>query len=330
MAEIPFEVLYAALEAARGTAITPPTHALTLTGMVTPVNEYYRPDSSSGTLAEYTRAQIVRQWGEWEAEGALDPATSPLLFNMALKAVTTPTTPSGGTTTRLWTFVPTITADDIKSATITFGDPNVQLWRAPFCMVDDLEIDADASGTDGATIKLSGTSQFPIKVANPTPPAQIIGPLLMPGSMQVFLDTASPIGTTELVGRAVSANFKLSTGVTYKYLANGTTGNLSYTRIGRAKRHAESTVVFELLDTAQYDVFAAGTPAKLRVRINGPLIEGMLYHYVEWDIYGPLDAMKWGELEKSNRTIELMVKSQTDTTLGADFAVRVQNNRTML
>ena len=40
--------------------------------------------------------------------------------------------------------------------------------------------------------------------------------------------------------------------------------------------------------------------------------------------------MEWGDLEGANRTISLTVMSQYDTTLAADYAVRVQNTRTAL
>jgi hypothetical protein len=38
----------------------------------------------------------------------------------------------------------------------------------------------------------------------------------------------------------------------------------------------------------------------------------------------------WGSLEGVNRTISLEVQSQYDATLGADWSIAVQNDRTAL
>jgi len=80
----------------------------------------------------------------------------------------------------------------------------------------------------------------------------------------------------------------------------------------------------------QYKLFENGTNCKLRIRHNGDLIETGFYHYVEVDTYGPLNFTDWGELEGTNRTLTLEVQSLYDATLGADFSVKVQNDRTAL
>lgn len=335
MANIPFEYLALALEATRGVAVTPPTHYAALAGMLKPAQERYWPEESRGTLALHHRSAVVRKWGEWEGEGGLDSHILPVFLNMAVKAVTTPTTPAGAILSRLWSFVPTMTSDDIKSATLYWGDPAVQIWQGAFAMVDELEIASDGSGTDGSTMSLSGMSQFPVKVSAPALPAQTVGPLITPGGIQVWLDTASAIGTTLISGRVISAEHNLDNQLGYKYVPRGPGLDPTYVRVGRGKRALETTVTIELLDMTQYDLFAAGTTAKLRVRHNGPLIESTAgpvdwYNYVEVDTYGPLDFDDWGDLEGTNRTISLTITSQYDTTLGADFAYKVQNTRTTL
>src|SRR6476620_4502560 len=129
-AELAYEYLAIALEATRGTAVTPPTAYLPFKGMVKPIREKYRPEESRGTLAKNYRSKTVRTSSEWSGEGGLDPNYCPLVFNLFMKAVTTPTTPTNGVLTRLWTFVPTMTSDDLKSATFYFGDPNVQIFQS--------------------------------------------------------------------------------------------------------------------------------------------------------------------------------------------------------
>lgn len=333
MAEIAFERLLAALETTRGTAVNPPTRNLNLQGTITPQQSKYRPEESRGVLAATTRSKTVRRWVEWEASGGADTRELPFIASMVLKGGVTATTPSGATNARLWTFARAMTADNLKSATLYTGDPNTQEFQAPYCMADELVISADASGEDGVSLSVKGMGQFWSKTAPSSAPAQNPGPLLAPGDMQVFIDTSSAIGTTELVGRVVSVGATIPTGVTYKYLASGPGGTLTYTRTGREKTSPELKVVFEFLDTAQYDLYAddnGDTVCKMRVLINGPIIEAALRHFIRIDMWGPLDALAWGDLEGSNRTIEFTVTGEYDATAATDCILAVQNDQTTL
>jgi hypothetical protein len=450
MAELPFERLLVGVEVARGTPLANPTRYLNLAGTVSPKQEIYRPDESRGTLAEFYRSVVVRQWSEFEAEGGLDVYTLPLLLNALIagnidgtgatpaaltvdpagannaidyEAVTAGaqgnrisityidpdvalspldidvsdqailvyletgagpgnaivtigdditaaiaahpvaslmvtavdsgaddgsgvvtamplayltggvganiTIPAGGATTRLWTFAPTMNADDLDTLTFYWGDPNIQQFQSDYNLLDEMVISADASGTDGATVSIKGQGHFPAKQAPGAVPAMLEGPLLMPANMQLWIDTVT-IGTTPITGRVVSAEATIPSAVARKWLAAGPAGALEFQGIGRGKRHAEMKVVFELPDMTQYDLWTAHTDLKVRLRINGPLIEGVLYNYVEVDIYGPFDALSWGEHEGTNRTAELTILSEYNDTAGYDFAVKVQSNRDSL
>jgi hypothetical protein len=339
-AEIAFEYLALALEPTRGTAVTPPTHYLPLAGTLTPVREKYRPEESRGIRAKNSRSKTVRTSGEWECEGGADPNYLPLIYNMVVKGgVTSPTTPVGATLSRLWTFVPTMNADNIKTATLFFGDPNVQIWRAAFTTVDEMTIASDSSGTDGVTCNLSGVSNFPTRVSAPTLPAQNVGDLLMPGAMQLWMDTNSAFGTTEITGRVISTEWTVPTGATYKYIATGPGGSLNYSRIGREKTASTAKIVVELSDDSialgkEYQLFENDTLVKMRIRLNGGAIETVgpttFYYYTQLDIYGPLDSFAWGDMEGTNRTMEFSIESQIESGLGADWALYVQNALTSL
>lgn len=329
--EIAFERLHLALETTRGTAIASPTHLLNLPGKLTPKQTLYRPKESRGTLVQNYRAKQVRRWGEWETEGAADPNILPVLFNMAIKPVTSPTTP--GTLSKLWAFVRSVSADDIKTATLWAGDPNIQSWQADFGTIDEISIKNDASSEEVAMVSAKGMTNFPAKVSAPTSPASIAGDTLPGQQMQVWIDTSSAIGTTAVTGRIISAEHKIPVGISYKYLAAGPAGGLEYYGIGRNPTAAETKLVMELPDMTQYDLWAAATTLKVRVRHNGAFIETVstvdYYNYFEMDIYGPFDVLEWGDKD-SNRTVELTIASQYDATLGADYRVAVQNQRSSL
>jgi hypothetical protein len=197
-------------------------------------------------------------------------------------------------------------------------------------------VSADATSETGATCALKGMGFFPARVAAPTIPPAIPGDLLMPGAMQLWIDVgATAIGTTEITGRFVKSDWTIPTGVSYKNYANGPTGGLNFTKTGRKKRAAKATIEVELNDASigvggEYRLWEADTPVKMRTRLNGALIEGALYSYVQLDIYGPLDAFEWSTVEDTNRTMRFTVESQYDSVLGASFSLAVQNQRTTL
>lgn len=326
--ELAFERLHLALETTRGTAIGSPTHLLNLPGKLTPHQTMYRPAESRGTLVRNYRNKVVRKWAEWEAEGAADPNILPVLFNLAVKPVTSPTTP--GTLSKLWTFVRSVAADDIKTATLWAGDPNVQSWRAVFAVIDEISIVNDASSEETAVVSVKGLANFAEKITAPTSPASIAGDVFPGQQMQVWIDTSSAIGTTAVTGRVIAVEHTIPVGVEYKYLAAGPAGGLGYAAIGRVPTAAKTKLVLELPDMVQYDLWAAATSLKARVRHNGAFIETVAtvdyYNYFEMDVYGPFDLLDWSE-KGGNRTVELTIESQYDTTLGADFRVAVQNQR---
>jgi hypothetical protein len=333
--EVKFESLSAALESTRGTLITPPTRRLNLAGTMTPMQELYRPPDQLGTLEEFYRSVPVRQWGEIEASGAVDVTAMPFILEMLVKGGVTPTTPTNGVLTRLWTYVPTITADNLKSGTFYWGDNvNALLWQGKYGMLDTAEFTADASGTDGVLIDLAGHTQWPTHLgANPTLPAIVVGPALIPAAMQLWMDTSSAIGTTAITGRLVSASISIPTKVTYKFVATGPGGSITYDHIGRDVRHIEAKLKFELADATQWDLFVAHTTCKTRVRFNGDLIESVTpdyYNYLQFDVYGPMSEPSWGDLEGTNRTVEFTVMSEYNSTLGASWAAYVQNTLTAL
>lgn len=143
MSEIGFEKLAFALEATPGTAIAAPTHIVPTGGVMTPMESRYKPEEQRGYLAGLSRSKRTREWSEAEGEGGLDTLFAPYIFNMAIANVTTPTTPSGATNARLWTFNRQMTANELKTATMWWGDPNVQMWRTAFGMITKVAIKAE-------------------------------------------------------------------------------------------------------------------------------------------------------------------------------------------
>jgi hypothetical protein len=333
-AEITYEKLALALETTRRTAITAPTHLVNGNEPLVPKKDKHTAADHYGTLAAAYRKQTVRQSSEWSAPADLDVNLLPVYANMVLAPVTTPTTPSGGTLSRLWMFLRSLTSDNIKSATLWWGDPNIQVFRAAGAMADELTISADSSGTDPAKMGIKGMGLYPTLVSAPTYPAANPGALVYGADMQLWIDTSSAVGTTEITGQVISADLTVPTGVSYKYLAQGPGSNKSYSNTGRKPTSPVTKVRFEMPNTTIYNYFDADTAVKVRVRLNGPKIETVtavdFYNYVEWEAYGQWDALSWGDLEGTNRTFELTLEHLYESTIGSDLVLRTQNAKTTL
>lgn len=323
--ELAFEYLLAALETTPGTPIDPPTIYLNMAGAMVPHKTPYRPDEARGTLAEFYRSKSVRKWSELDAQGPADVYSLPFLLETLVKGGGVIATPGGGTLSRTHTYTPTMTSNDLKAATVYWGDPNIQAFQSSFFQLDSLTLQADASGTSGVTQQAKGMGRFPANDSADSVPVMRNAPLLSPTEMLLWLD-ATTIGTTAITARVVSAEVTIPSGLTRKWLASGPSGGQNFVAVGRKKRHAEMKLVLELPDLTQYNQWSAHTTIKARLRMNGPLIEGALYHYIQTDIYGPFDSLDWGELEGSNRTVALNIISEYDATAGYDFRVVVQND----
>ncbi len=336
-AEIAFERSALALEIARGTAITTPTHSFPWPIMITPERIRAKAEDARGTLVQNYRVKTTQANAAWEAGGTIDIAYIPLILQMISKGSITPTTPASATSARLWTATPTITADDLKAATLWAGDPNLaSVRRAAFGMAEEFTVESDAGSEDGASGKLSGFCHYPTNQPAPTYPAFIGGvDMLIPGAMQLWIDTASAIGTTEVTGRFLKTSWTIPTGAVKKRYAGGPTGGLNFTKAGRGKRAAKAEITVELNDTslaAEYAAFEADTIIKMRIRLNGAFIETAstvdLYNYLQLDIYGVAQDFDWDEVEGVNRAFKFSLESTYDATLGADFSLSSMNTRT--
>jgi hypothetical protein len=334
MTTIAFERLELAIEAVRSTAEAAPTHRPRLVGTLTPLLEYAEGTAVPGILSEADRAEAVQKSSEWEAEGDADANLMPLWGVAAIDGSQTTGAQQAATIAYLWTFLRTMTADNLKSLDLWVGDPGLQMLLADYGMVDELALTADASGTDPVQMSVSGHAHFPADAATPTAPSLLTGAMLLPGLTSLWMDAgvSATIGTTAITGRLVSADITIPTGVTYKYLAQGATGTLEYARTGRERARPTLNLTFELLDMTQYDLFTAGSYVKTRIRFNAvpdSIVAGH-NHYVEFDIFGKLRALSWGELEGSNRTVTFELPGMYDATAATDLVMRVKTTQSDL
>ena len=338
MPEINREGFYAALETTAGTAVTPPTHSIPIVGALTPMQTRFRPTENRGTRHEFYRSKTTRRWGEWEGESGLDLNLLPLILNMIVRGnVTAPTTPAGATLARLWEFVDLGAGANLpKTATLYWGDPGYQMYQAAHAILDELTITADGTGEDGTMMSISGRAKSSVAVATPALPALAFGSVIIPMDYQVWIDPVgvTAIGTTQILGQVLSVEHVLTANRSYKFIPDGPAGDHSYTRSGYGRYHLETTLTMDVINAVQYDFWRNGTTMAVRVRHNGAFIENVAavptYEYADVDTYGPYDEFAWGEYEDTNRTLEVKIISEVNTTLGSGFRFAVQNTRATL
>lgn len=338
--EIIFERFAAALESTRGTAIAAPTHVFNFPGLLTPTQEHDEQEESRGTKWVNYYSEVVRQGAVFSTpEQPVDPNLFTFWLNMLVKPLTSATQPDAVNwpNTYLWAFVPTAASDDVKTATVWWGDPNIQYWQSDFAIANSLNFSNDSNQARGARFSIDGMAGFPSKVSAPTLPSNIGGRLLRNMvNAQVWMDAVSAIGTTAVTGRVLAANHRLTTGLFPKFLAAGPLAAMDYGDVGIEKAGIRliTDLTLEVPNMTEYDLYAAGTTVKLRVRHNGPVIDvygggSNSYRYAEFDNYGPLKNLRWGE-NRGNRQVTFTVESLHDATLGASFRVAVQNSRSSL
>ena len=113
----------------------------------------------------------------------------------------------------------------------------------------------------------------------PSFPAQDLGDVISPLDIQVWIDSTDTIGSTAVTGKVVRVSHTIPTGLTPKFIPSGPGGGRTISRVDPGKVSPSMSLAMEV-SPAHYNLFSAGRLTKVRVRYNGPIIEGSLYYYV--------------------------------------------------
>lgn len=251
-------------------------------------------------------------------------------------ASATATVAASATTAKQWEFIREMLDDTTLSATLYNGDPTQAILKSVYGMVDELSFSGDASSEDGVTVSAKGFAYFPEELTGgsiPALPAVVVGPLLLPRASQVWMEPneTAAFGTTELTGRLVSAEVTTPTGNKAKHLAVGPAGGLNFSRTGAEPVAPTLKLVFDLMDQTQYNLYEDGQTVKVRLRFNGrTAIEGAIYPSATFDIKGKMADLSWGDLEGTNRTMEVEIEGEYEDEIASDLRMIVINSSATL
>lgn len=248
--------------------------------------------------------------------------------NVHMKAVGSGT---GGAADKTWTFTPTLSSDDIKTATIQFGYSDGIAAAKPayelgWCKGTELTLAWDKSpSSTGVT--------FSSHLMSPEAAAEIsafsgtgtytteAGGLVKANNTQVYIDT-STIGTTA-DNYILSAEWTLTNDHVLLYTLNNSTSAQELLRPNPMLWTA--TLRRRYINDTEYNAFVAKTTRKIRIRSLGIAL-GASNYKVDLDLYGVWDTYRRSEVD-SVGIEELGMVQKYDTGASTSVSLVVVNDQ---
>lgn len=151
-----FKNMRAGLEVTRGTNLAPTRGIPFTSGFHDQDIELIYPEELRNSYHVNYAADPGTETNSFEFEGPVGYNNLVWWLNLHVKAVASGT---GGGADKTWTFTPTATTDDLKTATVQFGYSDSigatrPAWEVGYCMGDELTLAWDKSpGTPGVTFR---------------------------------------------------------------------------------------------------------------------------------------------------------------------------------
>lgn len=246
------------------------------------------------------------------------------LLLMGIKGAVTPTTPGGGTATRLWTFTPHETLD---AATLEWND-GANVWEAGGVYVNKLKFTGSANGEAMVEAELFGMN---LAATSLTGALSGRTPDFMEGwETKLFIDTfGGTAGSTQKTGLLVNWEVEIDNQMGRKYFAANTNDTGALT-IGELEVKAKLTFEASAAQSdTEYTNWNAATKRLVRLDFgNNELIEGSLYKFVTIDLPGAWELFDLGGEDEGTRTYELSLQYIYDSSNAYGLQIRCQNART--
>ena len=311
-----FKTARAVLEATRGTAGTP-TRILQFTeANHEQVVETIRPESLRSSYFGYYSAIPSTQRNEFRFSGDLDYSMGQWLGQVFIKGGAT----AVGTSPYYYTYTPSGTADDLKTATLQFGygdtlGSGTPAWQVPYCAGEELTL--SFSKTDGRVtydarlVSPATATQITAWTGSPTMPSvQLVQAI----QTQAYFDTAT-IGSTA-DNYFLECEFTLTNGFVNLQTLNASAAAVATFRPMPRKWTARIRRYY-INDTLR-DLYESKAECKVRVKTTGPTL-GTATYTQTLDLYGVLTAVSWAEVDGLG-VEEYTLEPYYDTTATTDFS----------
>lgn len=313
----------AGLETTRGTGVTPTRLIYFEEGGHDQKVATIRPMERRASYVEAFRSYAGIERNQLNFSG--DATFTDLIWwaNVHMKAVASGT---GAGADKTWTFVPTHTSDDIKSATVQFGytdsiGASRPAWEVQGCLGEDLTL----TWTKGETLKFASTLMSPEAA---TQLSAFTGSLsdrttvsALGVATTVSIDT-STIGTTA-DSDVMDAEFNLVNG--WKHLDTLNNTAVASELLRTDPKSWKLTLTRYYRNDTELDAMIAKTVRKIRVETTGPSLGGSNYR-IRLDCYGVYDGDAYEKTEVDGMGVEKFVLlPQYDSTATTDVSLEVVN-----
>ena len=272
------QVVQIGVESTPGTAVVATKKLASLS--ITPKMEANVTVTTPAGRKFATLTQILKEWGTAKLSGV--PTFEEIIYILSsCMGTAVITTPTGGTSSRLWTFQMNPDSPDApKTFTIEKGDASGGV-RFPFALTNGFKLTATRSDLSFDGDMLMGKAETHAITTGLTQLAQTP---MAPGSGNLYCDTTyAGIGTTKL-SRAFSLVLEIANRFNGVWPIDASQG--SYAATVETAPKADATIIVAADSTA--DAFLAQMRANgtkfLRYEVLGPVIEGAITYRMTIDM----------------------------------------------
>lgn len=313
-------------ETTRGTGVAATIRIVNGVVTVGPDTEHYVPNEDRNSLAERAVATLVRFDSKWSWTGPWSYEQALFFFAMCLKGSVSPATPGGGTNSRTWTFLQSLTASNAQNAyTLEAGDDNQEV-EAVYGMVRQIQLKFQPKGPCVGTVDM-----FARSLAKSTFTGSLAAvaqePIITPKT-KLYIDT-----TWAGLGGTIKSTLLREATVTIPGVRPYETadGELYFSTHTEPKRTIglEMKVKMAAAAISEYDkhvVDPAPTMAFIRLKTTGSVIEAAItkHHILDMAIRYD-EPVEMFDDDDGQTTATLKGHTYEDLTSGSDFSAEVQN-----
>ncbi len=232
---------------------------------------------------------------------------------------------TGAGADKLWAFVPSLSSDNVKTATVQLGYADT-IATAPgvrlnYCLGNTFNLHFEKND-DGAVMFegsfFIGSAATQITAFTGTLSDRVVTPMSS-NNTQLYVD-ATTIGTT-VDNNIVSLDWTLDLGPVAFYALDGTT---AANAIYRPKHRTwTATIVRRYANDTEWDIYVSKAERKVRARTTGgPL--GATTYSATLDLYGAYTGRTWSDVD-GIITESLTLEPLYDTTAAGSFSLLVTN-----
>ncbi len=313
----------AALEVTRGTDLTPTRLLYGESFDVTHTVATIRPEELRASYEGFFSASAGPETSTIEVSGRVSYDDLIWWANLFYKGVASGV---GAGADKLWTFTPTNTSDDVKTATIQLGDsaaigaatPGIKL---NYCMGDTWNIHYEKNDDGAATFTgrlMSAKALTQITAFTGSLSDRVTVPVSCNNTI-VKIDTTT-IGTTTDDG-VTAVDFTLNLNPQPFYALDGTVAAQAIYRPAHRTWTAQITRQYDTV--SEFSAYVAKTVRKIRVLTTGAAL-GSTNYIVQQDMYGVYTNRDWSEVNGIVTEV-LTLEPVFDTTTSTSTSLLVTN-----